>query len=99
MQPRNPEYWQTSANPINANVLLNHESPEFIRFVNPGDLRVAAGGVRPLPRRHRPKHVPNSMMNHGAMLWNAAGYNNGAIDIKNADRRPGATARMAFRWS
>lgn len=23
------------------------------------------------------------MMNHGAMLWNAAAYNNGSIDIKN----------------
>jgi hypothetical protein len=24
------------------------------------------------------------MMNHGAMLWNAAGYNNGAINRKDA---------------
>ena len=29
------------ANPVRSYTLLNHESPEFIRFVNPGDLRVA----------------------------------------------------------
>ncbi|MDQ6939426.1 MAG: hypothetical protein M3119_04640, partial [Verrucomicrobiota bacterium] len=39
--PRHPEFWKTSANPPNSNAWLNHESPEFIRFMNPGDLRVA----------------------------------------------------------
>ena len=29
------------ANPVRSYTLLNHESPEFIRFVNPGDLRIA----------------------------------------------------------
>jgi hypothetical protein len=81
--PANPEFWKSSANPSNATVLLNHESPEFIRFVNPGDLRVAeiACGTchGDIVRR-----VGSSMMNHGAMLWNAAAYNNGAIDQKNA---------------
>src|ERR1039458_6649516 len=37
-----PEFWISSANPSDSDVLLNHESPEFIQFVNPGDLRVAA---------------------------------------------------------
>src|ERR1700742_1643309 len=41
VQPQHPEFWPTSANPADADVLLNHESPEFIRFVNPGDLRIA----------------------------------------------------------
>jgi hypothetical protein len=81
--PKNPEYWETSANPVNASVLLNHETPEWIKFVNPGDLRVAQEACG-LCHGDIAKHVPNSMMNHGAMLWNAAGYNNGAIDIKNA---------------
>src|SRR6266481_8997875 len=36
--PRNKEFWKTSANPPNSNVWLNHESPEFIRFMNHGDL-------------------------------------------------------------
>src|SRR5205814_1887857 len=34
--PRHREFWKTSANPPNSNVWLNHESPEFIRFMNPG---------------------------------------------------------------
>ncbi len=35
-------FWESSANPTDSlRCLLNHESPEFIRFVNPGDLRVA----------------------------------------------------------
>ena len=29
-------------------------------------------------------HVGNSMMSHGAMLWQAALYNNGAINRKTA---------------
>ena len=39
--PKNKEFWKTSANPPNSNAWLNHESAEFIRFINPGDLRVA----------------------------------------------------------
>jgi hypothetical protein len=39
--PRFPEAWPGSANPQRSYTLLNGESPEFIRFVNPGDLRVA----------------------------------------------------------
>src|SRR2546427_10492537 len=38
--PRNPVFWESSANPNDSTVLLNHESPDFIQFVNPGDLRV-----------------------------------------------------------
>ena len=38
---RFPEAWRPSANPVRSYTLLNHESPEFVRFVNPGDLRVA----------------------------------------------------------
>src|SRR5262249_2625597 len=41
VHPRFPEAWPTSANPVRSYALLNHESPEFIRFVNPGDLRIA----------------------------------------------------------
>ena len=47
VQPRFPREWQsegkyTGANPERTNTLLNRESWEFVRFVNPGDLRVAA---------------------------------------------------------
>lgn len=82
VRPHNPEFWRSSANPPNASVLLNHESPEFIRFVNPGDLR-AADKACGFCHGDIVKRVGNSMMNHGAMLWNAAAYNNGAINVKN----------------
>ena len=80
--PRNPVFWQSSAKPADSSVLLNHESEEFIRFVNPADLRVAdkACGVC---HADIVRHVGTSMMNHGAMLWGAALYNNGAVPFKN----------------
>ena len=60
------------------------ESPEYIRFVNPGDLRVAdktcgnSGCHVSEVQRSR-----SSMMSHGAMLWSAALYNNGSFRFKN----------------
>ncbi len=83
VQPQNPEFWRSSANPANANVVLNHESPDFIRFVNPGDLRAAAKACG-LCHGDIVDRVGHSMMNHGALLWNAAAYNNGAINRKDA---------------
>jgi hypothetical protein len=80
--PRHPELWPSSANPADASVLLNHESPEFIRFINPGDLRVsdlACGACH----GEINTQVGHSMMRHGAMLWGAALYNNGATPQKN----------------
>ena len=41
IQPKYPDKWPTSANPVRSYTLLNKESREFIRFMNPGDLRVA----------------------------------------------------------
>jgi hypothetical protein len=82
IQPQHPEYWPTSANPADADVLLNHESPEFIQFVNPGDLRVVQKTCG-VCHQQAVEHVWLSMMNHGAMLWGAALYNNGAYPLKN----------------
>ena len=79
--PRFPEAWPKSANPVRSYTLLNRESPEFIRFVNPGDLRVAhiacgsCHGTETI-------QVKKSMMTHGCMLWGAALYNNGAVPNK-----------------
>ena len=83
VQPLNPEFWKGSANPPNSTVALNHESPEFIRFMNPGDLRAAKAACG-LCHSDIVDRVSNSMMTHGGMLWNAAAYNNGAINIKDA---------------
>ena len=80
--PRNKEFWKTSAKPPNSNAWLNHESPEFIRFLNPGDLRVAKQACG-LCHGEAVHNVDHSMMNTGPMLWGAALYNNGAYPEKN----------------
>jgi hypothetical protein len=80
--PRNPVFWESSANPNDSSVLLNHESPEFIQFVNPGDLRVVEKTCAPC-HADIVHDVSHSMMRHGAMLWGAALYNNGAYPAKN----------------
>ncbi|HEY0548986.1 MAG TPA: hypothetical protein VGF13_05255, partial [Verrucomicrobiae bacterium] len=82
VEPRNKTFWESSANPSDSSILLNYESPEFVQFVNPGDLRVAEQAcgkchASEVGRTH------NSMMRHGAMLWGAALYNNGAFPLKN----------------
>ncbi len=60
-------------------------SKEYIKFVNPGDLRVAdqtcGGSGCHTEEVHR---VRTSMMTHGAMLWAAALYNNGSFPYKDA---------------
>jgi hypothetical protein len=83
--PRFADAWKSAGNPVRSYTLLNHERPEFIRFVNPGDLRVAhlscgATGC------HSQEVLQNrmSMMTHGCMLWGSALYNNGAVPFKRA---------------
>jgi len=85
VHPRVPEAWKSSANPVRSYTLLNHESPEFIMFVNPGDFRVAhiACGMSGC----HPKEVATNrkqIMTTGCMLWGAALYNNGSIPNKRA---------------
>ena len=81
--PRNPVFFESSANPDSSDVLLNHESPEFIQFVNPGDLRVAKKTCGEC-HAEAVDHVSHSMMRHGAMLWGAAAYNNGSYPLKDS---------------
>lgn len=81
--PRNPVFFESSANPSGSDVLLNHESPEFIQFVNPGDLRVARKTCGDC-HAESVDHVNHSMMRHGALLWGAAAYNNGAYPVKDS---------------
>ena len=80
--PRNKEFWKTSANPPSSYAWINHEPAAFIRFMNPGDLRVAKETCG-LCHGEIVRNVDHSMMNHGAMLWGAALYNNGAYPEKN----------------
>ena len=84
VQPLYPESWHypSSANPKRSYTLLNHESPEFIRFVNPSDYRVATTACGAC---HQPIIDANvrSLMATGAMLWGGASYNNGILPFKN----------------
>ncbi|MCK6461015.1 MAG: hypothetical protein L6Q95_14115, partial [Planctomycetes bacterium] len=82
VRPRKPELWPTSANPERSYAAINDEDPEFLRFVNPGDLRVAGLTCGPC-HASEVRRVRRSMMAHGAMLWGAALYNNGVVPFKN----------------
>ena len=84
-QPNDPALADTSANPPRLYTKWLRESYEYIRFVNPGDLRVAAetcGGNG--CHAAEVLKVKTSMMTHGGMLWGAALYNNGSFPLKNA---------------
>ena len=84
IQPRLFDLWKTSANPERSDAQLNKESAEFVRFVNPGDLRVAQLSCGSTDCHTRDVHnVGKSMMTTGAMLWGAALYNNGSFPLKN----------------
>jgi hypothetical protein len=88
VRPRYPDEWKrnnrrTTSNPERTNTLLARESREFVRFVNPGDLRVAAQTCGNCHQTET-SNVSNSMMRHGAMLWGAALYNNGGFPLKDA---------------
>ena len=84
VQPRYPQGWHypSSANPQQSYTLLNRESPEFIRFVNPSDYRIASEACGAC---HQPIIDANvrSLMATGAMLWGGAAYNNGILPFKN----------------
>ena len=91
-------HWPSSANPKRSYSLLNREAPEFVRFVNPSDYRVAreACGACHLATIEAGER---SIMATGAMLWGGATYNNGILPFKNyllgeAYTREGEAAKL-----
>ena len=78
-----PASWKSSGNPKSNFTQINRESPEFIRFVNPGDYRVAdlACGAchQPVIEASR-----RSLMATAAMFWAGASYNNGILPLKRS---------------
>jgi len=82
-KPRIASLWTSAANPVRVYTDWLRESPEYIQFVNPGDLRVADRSCGPC-HAAEVQHVRTSMMTTGAMLWEAALYNNGAQPEKTA---------------
>ncbi len=81
--PRIAEFGKTSANPVRVYTQWLKEDKEYIRFINPGDLRVATETCGNCHAK-QVRAVRTSMMTHGGMLWQAALYNNGSFPYKDA---------------
>jgi hypothetical protein len=82
--PLYPQAWNlpSSAKPKQSYTLLNKESPEFVRFVNPSDYRVVrqscgACHLEVIEASER------SLMATGAMFFGGASYNNGILPFKS----------------
>jgi len=85
VHPLYAQDWPKSGqNPVRSYSMLNNESPEFVRFVNPGDLRSARISCGSFKACHvqQVENVRKSMMATGPMLWEAALYNNGVYPEK-----------------
>jgi hypothetical protein len=85
VQPRDALFARGLANAQRAYTAWLRESYQYVRFANPGDLRVVretCGSVGCHAAEVR--NVSTSMMTHGGMLWGAALYNNGSFPLKNA---------------
>jgi hypothetical protein len=84
VQPRDSIFKAHAALPERSYIAWLKESYEYIKFRNPGDLRVAAetcGSIGCHPKEVRDSST--SMMTHTGFLWGAALYNNGAYPFKN----------------
>jgi hypothetical protein len=82
--PRYPRAWgyPNSAKPQESYTLLNREAPEFVRFVNPSDYRVARQACGAC-HMQQIQASERSLMSTGAMLFGGASYNNGILPYKN----------------
>jgi hypothetical protein len=81
--PRYPIAWKypSSANPPDSYTLLNREAPEYVRFVNPGDYRVARESCGAC-HLQTVQAAERSLMSTAAMFWGGAAYNNGILPFK-----------------
>jgi len=85
VQPRNAAFKNRANVPERAYTLWLKESAEYIKFVNPGDLRVAPETCGSIDcHAAEVRAVSTSMMTHAGFLWGAALYNNGGYPSKNA---------------
>ncbi|MCB9877837.1 MAG: hypothetical protein H6835_09570 [Planctomycetes bacterium] len=82
VKPAFPAEWNGSRNPERTYALLNRERLEFVRFINPGDLRVATETCGKCHGEITAK-VMTSMMTHSAMVMGSGTYNNGVLPYKN----------------
>ena len=78
----NAWHWPSSANPKRGYALLQKEAPEFVRFVNPSDYKVAREACGAC-HMEIIEAAERSIMATGAMLWGGGAYNNGIVPFKN----------------
>lgn len=86
--PEHPEFWQRNGKPSSSNpeqpyTRTLQESPEFIRFMNPGDLRIVSETCAPCHQKEV-NAVKKSPMTTASIFWAAASYANGILGIKSA---------------
>ena len=84
VEPRFGRDARSSAAPVRAYARWMQETADWVQFVNPGDLRVAARSCGTAGCHvNEVCKVRTSMMTTGALLWGAALYNNGAFPYKD----------------
>jgi hypothetical protein len=82
-KPKHPSKWPSSANPTETYTLLNNENWDWIRFVNPSDLRVAMVTCGKCHESYI-KSLQKSAMTNSPQVYSTALYNNGSLPTKNA---------------
>ncbi|MDT5158233.1 MAG: hypothetical protein QOH51_2590 [Acidobacteriota bacterium] len=82
-KPKHPEKWPNSANPEETYTLLNNENWDWIRFVNPSDLRTAQASCGKCHESYI-KNLQKSAMTNSPQVYSSALYNNGSLPTKNA---------------
>lgn len=82
-KPRFPAEWRNSANPERPYVLTMKESEAWIRFVNPGDLRVANQTCGPCHAEDT-LAVLKSLMTTAQHFWGTVTYANGIVSTKRS---------------
>ena len=87
--PKNKEVWRTSANPVHSYTAILEESQAFVRFVNPGDLRVARRTCG--PNGCHPSEVGPGLEEHDDPRRHALGGR--ALQQRRLSRQASASAR------
>jgi hypothetical protein len=84
VQPRDASLKNRSTLPERTYAKWLKESADYVKFVNPGDLRIAPETCGTVGcHTAETRTVSTSMMTHAGLLWGAALYNNGGYPTKN----------------
>lgn len=85
VQPRDPAFKDRSALPERTYTKWLEEAAEFVKFVNPGDFRVAPETCGKAGCHAQEVRASSTgIMTHTGLLWGAALYNNGGFPYKDA---------------